>query len=67
MTRFARLVAGCLFAAVLATCSPRTRLCVAAELTLPGETIKTRSVGEWRGADGPGKRPAVFLLLADSR
>ena len=56
-----------LFAALLATCSPRTRLCVAAELTLPGETIKTRSVGEWRGAAGPGKRPAVFLLLADSR
>ncbi len=56
-----------LFAALLATCSPRTRLCVAAELTLPGEAIKTRSVGEWRGAAGPGKRPAVFLLLADSR
>lgn len=55
-----------LFAALLATCAPTTRLCVAADLTLPSETIKTRRVGEWREA-GPGKRPAVFLLLADAR
>jgi 16S rRNA (cytidine1402-2'-O)-methyltransferase len=56
-----------LFAALLATCAPTTRLCVAADLTLPGESIATRRVGEWKGAAGPGKRPAVFLLLADVR
>jgi 16S rRNA (cytidine1402-2'-O)-methyltransferase len=51
-----------LFAALLATCAPATRLCVAADLTLPGESIATRRVREWKGAAGPGKRPAVFLL-----
>jgi 16S rRNA (cytidine1402-2'-O)-methyltransferase len=56
-----------LFAALLATCAPATRLCVAADLTLPGESIRTRTIQGWRGAGGPGKRPAVFLLLADTR
>jgi 16S rRNA (cytidine1402-2'-O)-methyltransferase len=51
-----------LFAALLATCAPATRLCVAADLTLPGESTATRRVREWQGAAGPGKRPAVFLL-----
>jgi 16S rRNA (cytidine1402-2'-O)-methyltransferase len=51
-----------LFAALLAACAPATRLCVAADLTLPGESIATRRVGEWKGTAGPGKRPAVFLL-----
>jgi len=51
-----------LFAALLAACAPATRLCVAADLTLPGESIATRRVREWKGTAGPGKRPAVFLL-----
>jgi 16S rRNA (cytidine1402-2'-O)-methyltransferase len=54
-----------LFAALLSSCSANTRLCVAADLTLPGERVTTKTIGEWRGAAGPGKRPAVFLLLAD--
>ena len=53
-----------LFAALLATCAPGTRLCVAADLTLPKESVHTRTVGEWQGSAGPGKRPAVFLLQA---
>jgi 16S rRNA (cytidine1402-2'-O)-methyltransferase len=56
-----------LFAALLACCAPGTRLCVAADLTLPGESIRTKSAAEWRGAAGPGKRPAVFLLQASTR
>ncbi|MDF3011350.1 MAG: SAM-dependent methyltransferase [Burkholderiales bacterium] len=56
-----------LFAALLAACAPTTRLCVAADLTLPGENVATRRVSEWQGTAGPGKRPAVFLLLADVR
>jgi 16S rRNA (cytidine1402-2'-O)-methyltransferase len=41
---------------------------VAADLTLPGESIVTRSIAQWRRAASPiGKRPAVFLLLADFR
>jgi 16S rRNA (cytidine1402-2'-O)-methyltransferase len=54
-----------LFAALLFSCNANTRLCVAADLTLPGERVTTKTIGEWRGAAGPGKRPAVFLLLAD--
>jgi 16S rRNA (cytidine1402-2'-O)-methyltransferase len=55
-----------LLAALLESCAPGTRLCVAADLTLPGESIQTRPVAEWRRAKAViGRRPAVFLLLAD--
>jgi 16S rRNA (cytidine1402-2'-O)-methyltransferase len=55
-----------LLAALLESCSAHTRVCVAADLTLPGESITTRSVAQWRGAKPLiGRRPAVFLLLAD--
>jgi 16S rRNA (cytidine1402-2'-O)-methyltransferase len=55
-----------LFASVLAACRPDTRLCVAADLTLPSETVSTRSIADWRRAGfSVGKRPAVFLLLAN--
>lgn len=54
-----------LLAALLECCAPATRLCVAADLTLPGEDIATRSIAQWRGARRAlGRRPAVFLLLA---
>jgi 16S rRNA (cytidine1402-2'-O)-methyltransferase len=56
-----------LLAALLESCSPQTRVCVAADLTLPGESITTRTVAQWRRAKPLlGRRPAVFLLLADS-
>jgi len=57
-----------LFAALLATCAPGTRLCVAAELTLASESIRTQPIAAWR-RERPaiGKRPAVFLLLAQHR
>ena len=55
-----------LLAALLESCRAGTRLCVAANLTLPGETIKTLPVADWRSANAViGRRPAVFLLLAD--
>jgi len=54
-----------LFASLLSSCNANSKLCVAADLTLPGESVATKTIGEWRGAAGPGKRPAVFLLLAD--
>lgn len=54
-----------LLAALLETCKPQTRLCVAANLTLPDESVKTRPIAEWRRAKAViGRRPAVFLLLA---
>lgn len=55
-----------LLAAVMETCAPRTKLCVAADLTLPGESVTTRTIHDWRRAKAAiGRRPAVFLLLAD--
>jgi 16S rRNA (cytidine1402-2'-O)-methyltransferase len=55
-----------LLAALLESCRPQTRVCVAADLTLPGESITTRTVAQWRRAKPLlGRRPAVFLLLAD--
>ena len=55
-----------LLAALLESCSASTRLCVAADLTLPSESIVTRAVEQWRRAKVElGRRPAVFLLLAD--
>ncbi|WP_431213543.1 hypothetical protein ACQ86N_01035 [Puia sp. P3] len=51
---------------LLSTCRPATRLCIAADLTGPGEYIKTRTVGEWKEGKLPElhKRPTIFCLLA---
>ena len=50
---------------MLQTLSPATRLCVAADLTLPTESIRSMTVAEWRRAPaGIGKRPCVFIILA---
>ena len=56
-----------LLGALIESCKPATRLCVAADLTLPGETVHSRSIREWRTLKcAIGRRPAVFLLLADA-
>ena len=55
-----------LLGALLAALAPATRLCVAADLTLPTESVATRTIADWRRAHAAiGRRPAVFLLLAD--
>ena len=55
-----------LFAALLTRCRPQTLLCVACDITLPGELIQTRSVEQWKSQPAPqlNKRPSLFLLLA---
>lgn len=54
-----------LLAALVDMCAPETRLCVAADLTLPGESVTSKSIREWRRAKAAiGRRPAVFLLQA---
>lgn len=54
-----------LMADLLASSRDDTRLCIAADLTLPTATIRTRTVREWKKAPIEiGKRPCVFLLLA---
>jgi len=55
-----------LFAALVGALQPATLLAVAADLTLPTETILMKRVADWRKADAPtlDKRQAVFLFLA---
>ena len=55
-----------LLAALLETCSPTTRLCVAVDLTLPTESVTSKPIRAWP-RQAIGKRPAVFLLLAQGR
>ncbi len=56
-----------LFAALLETLDPATRLCVASDLTLPGESVRTRRVADWRRRPPEiGRRPTVFLFLSGS-
>jgi 16S rRNA (cytidine1402-2'-O)-methyltransferase len=51
---------------LIATCAPSTLVCVAADLTLPTETIVSRPVSDWKkAAPDLHKRPAIFLLLAN--
>ncbi len=52
-----------LLEALLQNCSPETRLCIAANITMPGESIITRSIGQWKKHQiDLHKKPAVFLL-----
>lgn len=54
-----------MMADLLSICSPNTRICVAADITLPDAYIMTKSVAQWRKTDLTiGKRPCVFLILA---
>ena len=50
---------------ILSTCSPSTRLCIAANITMPDAYIKTKTVSQWKKENLMiGKRPCVFLILA---
>jgi 16S rRNA (cytidine1402-2'-O)-methyltransferase len=54
-----------LLQAFLEGCQPATRLCIAADLTLEGETIRTLAIAQWRGQRFElARRPAVFILQA---
>ena len=53
------------FGDILSICAPSTRVCVAANITMPDAYIKTKSVAEWKKSGLTiGKRPCVFLILA---
>lgn len=52
-----------LIAEVLKTLKPKTRFCIAADLTLKTEYIRTRTIAEWSGnLPELHKRPTIFLL-----
>lgn len=55
-----------LFNALLSACRAKTRLCIATDLTLRSEQIRTRSAADWKKSPLPDmdRRPTVFLLLA---
>jgi 16S rRNA (cytidine1402-2'-O)-methyltransferase len=57
-----------LFSALLAQCRPQTLLCVATDISLPGEQIRTRSIAQWKTQPAPqlNKHPSMFLLLGTS-
>jgi 16S rRNA (cytidine1402-2'-O)-methyltransferase len=56
-----------LMSALLRTCDPDTLVCLATDLTLATESVRTATVAEWRRQPATiGKRPTVFLLLASA-
>lgn len=48
---------------ILKVCQPSTKLCIAADITLESEFIKTKSIGEWRkNLPDLQNKPCIFLL-----
>ncbi|MYM33385.1 SAM-dependent methyltransferase [Duganella sp. FT94W] len=54
-----------LLEALVTTCAPGTLICVATDLSLPSETIRTMTAAQWKTTAAPDfhKKPTVFLLL----
>jgi len=51
---------------ICATLHPNTRVCIACDITLPSEYIKTMTVSEWKHAKVDlHKRPAIFVIHKD--
>ena len=50
---------------ILSVCNASTRICIAANITMPDAYIRTKTVAQWK-KEGIiiGKRPCVFLILA---
>lgn len=55
-----------MFRSLVETLRPDTRLCIATDLTMPGQTIVTRRSADWQSTPTPSldRRPTVFALLA---
>lgn len=51
---------------ILAHCNPASRLCVACNISLNDEFIKSKTIADWKKTALPDlhKKPTVFLLLA---
>ncbi|WP_047546963.1 SAM-dependent methyltransferase [Psychroserpens sp. Hel_I_66] len=51
---------------ICSTLHQNTRVCIACDITLPTEYIKTMTVGEWKNANVDlHKRPAIFVIHKD--
>ncbi len=54
-----------LFSALINALNPHTKLCVAADITLPTEYIKTYSISKWKQEQiDLHKRPTIFIIQA---
>lgn len=53
-----------LLSEILSTCQGNTKLCIACDITLESEYIKTKSINEWKKSTLPdlNKRPSIFIL-----
>ncbi|MDA0889821.1 MAG: SAM-dependent methyltransferase [Bacteroidetes bacterium] len=48
---------------LLKTCSNNTKLCMASDITLPTENIKTKTIAEWKQTKiNLDKKPTIFLI-----
>jgi 16S rRNA (cytidine1402-2'-O)-methyltransferase len=58
---------GALYDTIVRTCRPDTLLCLATDLTLATESVRTRPVSAWKN-ERPAldRRPTVFLLYRES-
>jgi 16S rRNA (cytidine1402-2'-O)-methyltransferase len=49
--------------AILSSCSGETMLCIASNISLADESVKSATIGQWKKLNhDPGKKPTVFLL-----
>lgn len=48
---------------ILSTCQPTTKLCIAADITLESEFIKTKTIQNWKkNKPDLNKRPCIFII-----
>jgi len=48
---------------ILKTCQPNSKLCIAADITLESEFIKTKTIQDWKGkVPDLNKRPTIFII-----
>lgn len=48
---------------ILSTCNGNTDLCIAADITLPGESIRTRKISEWKNEIPDIRNRQVIFIL----
>lgn len=55
-----------LFESILKVCSKNTKLCIASNITLDSENIKTKKIEEWISSNTPDihKSPTIFLMYS---
>ena len=52
-----------LITTILKTCKSSTRLCIASDITMSSENIKTKTILEWKEANiNIHKKPTIFLI-----